>query len=80
VQIHRSLLAVLMWVRTSALGASTIYDVDPDHTHPRFELVHFAGLSNWRGTFKTTRGRVELDMAAKSGIAGQLRNNRSYYS
>jgi polyisoprenoid-binding protein YceI len=54
-------------VSASALGAPAIYNIDPDHTHPSFEVDHFAGLSNWRGSFKKTSGSVELDAAARSG-------------
>src|SRR6202051_4513829 len=52
---------------TSATAAPTTYSVDPDHTHPSFEVDHFGGLSTWRGTFKKTTGTVEIDVAAKTG-------------
>lgn len=52
---------------TSATAASTTYNVDPDHTHPSFEVDHFGGLSTWRGTFKKSSGTVTLDTEAKTG-------------
>jgi polyisoprenoid-binding protein YceI len=52
---------------TSATAAPTTYSVDPDHTHPSFEVDHFGGLSTWRGTFKKTSGTVQIDTAAKTG-------------
>jgi polyisoprenoid-binding protein YceI len=52
--------SILALVSVSALGAPTSYTIDPDHTHPSFEVDHFGGLSNWRGS-------VELDAAAKTG-------------
>jgi polyisoprenoid-binding protein YceI len=52
---------------TSASAASTTYNVDPDHTHPSFEVDHFGGVSIWRGTFKKTSGTVQIDTAAKTG-------------
>jgi polyisoprenoid-binding protein YceI len=52
---------------TSATAASTTYNVDPDHTHPSFEVDHFGGLSTWRGTFKKTSGTVTIDTEAKTG-------------
>jgi polyisoprenoid-binding protein YceI len=52
---------------TSAIAAPTTYSVDPDHTHPSFEVDHFGGLSTWRGTFKKTTGTVEIDTAARNG-------------
>jgi polyisoprenoid-binding protein YceI len=51
----------------SATAASTTYNVDPDHTHPSFEVDHFGGVSIWRGTFKKTSGTVQIDTAAKTG-------------
>jgi polyisoprenoid-binding protein YceI len=65
------LLAVFLAV-TSATAASTTYSVDPDHTHPSFEVDHFGGLSTWRGTFKKTSGTVELDTAAGTGTVDVL--------
>jgi len=64
---HHYALLLLVLAATSATAASTTYTVDPDHTHPSFEVDHFAGLSTWRGTFKKTSGTVRLDTAAKTG-------------
>jgi polyisoprenoid-binding protein YceI len=64
---HNYALLVLILGVTSATAASTTYSVDPDHTHPSFEVDHFGGLSTWRGTFKRTSGTVEIDAAARSG-------------
>jgi polyisoprenoid-binding protein YceI len=60
-------LLLLVLAATSASAASTTYTVDPEHTHPSFEVDHFGGLSTWRGTFKKTSGTVQLDTAAKTG-------------
>jgi polyisoprenoid-binding protein YceI len=64
---HHYALLLLVLGMTSATAASTTYSVDPDHTHPSFEVDHFGGVSIWRGTFKKTSGTVELDTAAKTG-------------
>jgi polyisoprenoid-binding protein YceI len=64
---HKFAPLLLILGVTSATAASTTYDVDPDHTHPSFEVDHFGGISTWRGTFKRTTGSVELDTAAKTG-------------
>jgi polyisoprenoid-binding protein YceI len=64
---HPFALLLLIASATSATAASTTYNVDPDHTHPSFEVDHFGGLSTWRGTFKKTTGTVEIDSAAKTG-------------
>jgi polyisoprenoid-binding protein YceI len=52
---------------TAATAAPVTYNLDPDHTHPSFEVDHFGGLSVWRGNFKKTSGKVVLDRAAKTG-------------
>ena len=64
---HHYALLLLIMSATSATAASTTYNVDPDHTHPSFEVDHFGGLSTWRGTFKKTTGTVEIDAVAKTG-------------
>src|SRR5262249_46480955 len=43
------------------------YTIDGTHTYPAFEADHMGGLSVWRGKFKTTSGKVVLDLAAKTG-------------
>src|SRR6202451_2263833 len=64
---YTNALLPLIVSATSATAASTTYNVDPDHTHPSFEVDHFGGLSTWRGTFKKTTGTVQIDAAAKTG-------------
>ena len=43
------------------------YRIDPNHTHPMFEVDHFGGLSTWRGLFKSTSGTITLDRQAGTG-------------
>jgi polyisoprenoid-binding protein YceI len=43
------------------------YTVDPNHTHPEFEVDHLGGVSIWRGLFKRTSGTIILDETAKTG-------------
>ena len=67
-----SVVLITMLGGTSLLGAAataapTTYTIDPDHTHPAFEVDHFGGLSVWRGNFKKTTGTVILDTADKTG-------------
>jgi polyisoprenoid-binding protein YceI len=57
----------LMAVATGSIAAPATYTIDPAHTYPAFEADHFGGLSIWRGKFKTTSGKVVLDLAAKTG-------------
>ena len=61
------LLPLIILGAASASAAPATYTLDPDHTHPSFEVDHFGGLSTWRGTFKTTSGRVTYDATAKTG-------------
>jgi polyisoprenoid-binding protein YceI len=65
-------LLLLVLTATSASAASTTYTVDPEHTHPSFEVDHFGGLSTWRGTFKKTSGTIQLDTVAKTGAVDVL--------
>jgi len=64
---HNYALLLFAFAVTSATAASTTYSVDPDHTHPSFEVDHFGGLSTWRGTFKKSSGTVTLDTEARTG-------------
>src|SRR5271169_5666929 len=64
---HKYLPLLLALAATSATAASTTYNLDPDHTHPSFEVDHFGGLSTWRGTFKKSTGTVTIDTEAKTG-------------
>jgi polyisoprenoid-binding protein YceI len=65
----KSIYAVfaVMGLASAAGAAPTTYNVDPDHTHPSFDVDHFGGLSVWRGNFKKTSGKITLDAAAKTG-------------
>ena len=50
-----------------AAAAPHSYKIDPNHTHPLFEVDHFNGLSTWRGMFKSTSGTITLDREAGTG-------------
>jgi polyisoprenoid-binding protein YceI len=58
---------LLIFAASAATASPTTYNVDPDHTHPSFEVDHLGGLSTWRGNFKRTNGKVVVDAAANSG-------------
>jgi polyisoprenoid-binding protein YceI len=64
---HTYALLLLAFAVTPASAAPTTYSIDPDHTHPSFEVDHFGGLSTWRGNFKKTSGTVTIDTEAKTG-------------
>ena len=65
-------LSLFVLTASAASAAPTTYSVDPDHTHPGFEVDHFGGLSTWRGTFKKTTGTINLDTAAQGGTADEM--------
>ena len=50
----------------AALAAPEGYTLDPNHTFPSFEVVHF-GVSVSRGKFTKTSGKAVIDRAAKTG-------------
>lgn len=52
---------------SSSIAAPVSYVIDPEHTHPSFETDHLGGLSTWRGTFRTTTGKIILDKQAGIG-------------
>jgi len=60
-------MLALSGLAAAAAAAPVTYNVDPDHTHPSFDVDHFGGLSVWRGIFKKTSGKITLDAAAKAG-------------
>lgn len=50
----------------AAAAAPEHFRIDPNHTHPMFEVDHF-GLSMWRGLFRATTGMVTLDRERGTG-------------
>jgi polyisoprenoid-binding protein YceI len=50
-----------------AVAAADTYRIDPNHTHPLFEVDHFDGLSTWRGLFRASSGTVTLDREHGTG-------------
>jgi len=56
---------ILAWAG-AAMAVPATYRIDPNHTHPLFEVDHF-GLSKWRGLFKTTSGTIVLDREGGTG-------------
>src|ERR1700719_2762008 len=71
------LLPLMILAAASASAAPAAYTLDPDHTHPSFEVDHFGGLSTWRGTFKKTSGKVTYDATAKTGAVDVLNDTAS---
>ena len=61
-----SVLAFAVTAATSALAAPETYNLDANHTFPRFSYSHF-GLSTQLSRFNKTTGTLTLDKAAKTG-------------
>ena len=69
----RLLLSATLLCTASLCGAApSSYTLDPDHTHPSFEVDHLNGLSVWRGTFKSSHGTATLDPAAETGTVNVI--------
>jgi polyisoprenoid-binding protein YceI len=65
--LARVLLPSILIFASNAHAADTIYTIDPDHTHPAFEVDRLGGLSVWRGFFKKSSGTITLDPVAGTG-------------
>lgn len=59
------LAAALASTSFASLAADT-YEIEPNHTHPRFALSHL-GFSTFQGQFNATSGSITLDPAKKTG-------------
>lgn len=57
-------LAVAMIPMGAAMADS--YTIDPDHTYPIFTVSHL-GFSTMHGRFNKTSGKLEMDVAKKTG-------------
>ena len=57
--------AALLTALPAAAQVET-YTIDPRHTFPAFEVMHF-GMSLQRGHFNRTSGKITVDRAAKTG-------------
>ena len=60
-----ALALALSGLVASAFAAPETFDIDPNHTAPRFEYSHF-GYSNQIHRFDKTNGKIVLDRAAKT--------------
>ena len=48
-------------------GAEDVYNIDPIHSQPMYEIQHMKGISVQHGSFGKLTGKVTLDHAAKKG-------------
>lgn len=60
------LAAAAITLGSAAFAAPVAYTLDPDHTIPRFEVMHNF-LSSHTGMFMKSAGKAVLDTAAKTG-------------
>ncbi|HUO43295.1 MAG TPA: YceI family protein [Burkholderiales bacterium] len=61
-----AIIALCIFGFAAPVLAADIYDIEPNHTFPRFEYSHF-GFSIHHGQFDKTSGKIMLDRAAKTG-------------
>ena len=47
--------------------AEDVYNIDPIHSQPMYEIQHMKGISVQHGSFGKLTGKVALDRAAKKG-------------
>lgn len=47
--------------------AEDVYNIDPIHSQPMYEIQHMKGISVQHGSFGKLTGKVTLDRAAKKG-------------
>jgi len=59
-------IALALLVVARAAAAEDIYDIDPVHSQPMFEVKHM-GFSIQRGSFAKATGKVTLDRVGKKG-------------
>lgn len=77
--MKRLAAAVLYTVALSAAAAPVSYTLDPDHTVPRFEILH-NGFSNHIGLFNKAAGKAVLDTDAKTGTVEVTVQTASFLS
>lgn len=63
---HLASFALAAALTASAQAAPVAYTLDPDHTVPRFEIMH-NHFSNHIGAFPKAAGKAVLDTEAKTG-------------
>lgn len=49
------------------VAAEDVYNIDPIHSQPAYEIQHMKGISVQHGSFGKLTGKVTLDRAAKKG-------------
>jgi len=64
--VKRVCLALFCAAALPSLAATQTYRIDPNHTHPGFEVSHL-GISTQRGRFDRTTGSIALDRDAGTG-------------
>lgn len=63
-----ALLAALASFGLQASAEPETFTIDPQHTFPSFELMHF-NVSMQRGRFNKTTGKITVDTEARTGSA-----------
>ncbi|WP_028007304.1 YceI family protein [Solimonas flava] len=64
--MKKMLVAALLASASFAAAAADTYDLEPNHTFPRFAINHL-GFSTFHGQFNKTSGTATIDLAKKTG-------------
>ena len=64
--MKKLLLAAVLAATSFAAAAADTYDLEPNHTFPRFAISHL-GFSTFHGQFNKTSGTATIDTAKKTG-------------
>ncbi|WP_028081170.1 YceI family protein [Solimonas soli] len=64
--MKKMLLAVALAAASFTAAAADSYDLEPNHTFPRFAISHL-GFSTFHGQFNKTSGTATIDTAKKTG-------------
>lgn len=69
--MSRCLAVASLWlglaIAAGPVAAEDVYNVDPVHSQPMYEIQHMKGISVQHGSFGKLTGKVTLDRAAKKG-------------
>jgi len=64
--MHKTLAAIAFAIAGAAQAAPAVYEIENNHTFPKFEVSH-NGFSFHTGTFTKTTGKITMDLEAKTG-------------
>jgi len=64
--MRKLILAATVFALSTPVVLADSYTIDPEHTYPHFGISHL-GFSTMHGRFNKTTGKLEMDVAKKTG-------------